>query len=343
LREHPAAVAAARHRLAVVPAAPVELDDRDVGALRTFCRNDRISGLLAGAVRSGEIVLTGPAGTLSTTERVESIDADWQEALRACVLVEALLTRVAARLDAAGIRWLLTKGAALAHCDYPDPSLRTFADVDLLIHPDDWHGVVELLVDDRHHRPGHLEFVHRYGKGRTVLVDDMEVDLHLRFAVGRFGVRCRMRDCFVEVDAIHLGGRRIPIPAAEFRLLHACFHATLGGQAGLRAVRDVAQLALASPATVERTWDIARSWRVEAVVARALSETSRRLRLPADHAVVTTAPTTAVTRTDWAALEVFARQAPFRLQSLTTLSALPLREHPSFAHAAWKMSREHRH
>lgn len=337
-RDHPALVAAARHRLpGVAPLGdtPAVVAARDIGAIRLFCRTDRISGLLAGALHSGEVASDGD-------ELGEAVTDDWHAALHACVLIEALLVRLADRLGDTDVRWRVTKGAAVAHLDYPDASLRHFADIDLVVHPDDWEAMLTLLRVDRTGRTRTLSFAHRYGKGVTAMVDGMEVDLHLRFAVGRFGTQARMAECFAGTDTFELAGRTIPVLGAEFRLLHACHHAVLGGEAELRAFRDVAQMALASPVLLEHTWDIARSWGVEAVVATALIETWRRLLLPMDHPVVLEAGSTPVSRADRRALDVFASGAPFRRQAATSLGALPMRERPRFAVAAWMMSRERR-
>jgi hypothetical protein len=340
--DHPVLVTAARHGLPIEPLsreAPVLVGGGELEALRLFCRTDRISGLLASAVQAGEIVI---APGSETGHQIELIDDDWHEALHACVLVEALLVRVAARLDDIGTRWLVTKGPAVAHLDFPDTAVRTFADVDLVIHPDDWDAVLGLFEVDRVGRSRALDFVKRYGKGWTVMVDDMEVDLHLRFAIGSFGARCRMAECFERTDTFVLADRRVPALVAEYRLLHACYHACLGGNAELRAFRDVAQLAVCSPAAAERTWAIARAWGVEAVVAAAVREAWRRLRLPMDHPAVVAAQRVATSRADRAAIAVFARHDRFRRQSLTTLAVLPVRDRPRFVYTAWKMSREHR-
>ena len=223
---------------------PVILDGDELDAIRSFCRTDRISGLLAGAVNDGEIAI---APGDSPGASVEAVNGDWHDALHACVVVEALIVRLADRLDDKGVRWRVTKGSALAHLDFPDPALRTFADIDLMIHPDDWDTVLELLVTDRADRSRALDFARRYGKGCTAMVDDMEVDLHLRFAVGRFGVWCRPDQFFESTDTFALADRTISALTPEFRALHACYHACLGGYAELRAFRDVAQLALGSP------------------------------------------------------------------------------------------------
>ena len=342
MRDHPAVITAARHALpGVGPVAgacdriePSELDE-----VRAFCRGDRISGLLAAAVHAGEIEVEGRDESFDPRE---GLHGDWHEALRACVVLEALLVRTAVVLDEQRIRWLATKGPAVGHRDFADPALRTFGDIDLIIHPDDWVRTVELLAEPGRVRPRHDRFVERYGKGLTVLVDDMEIDLHLRFAVGRFGVRCRTADCFEEPEEIRLGGRTVPVPSTHDRLLHACFHAALGGARELRAFRDVAQIALGSPRCVEPTWRTARRWGVESVVAAAIIETWARLRLPTDHDLLAQARAIPIGRADARALDVFSRHPGFRSEALTTIGALSWTERPRFVYTAWRMSREQR-
>jgi hypothetical protein len=335
--DHPVLVVAARHGLPAELAPPmpaVTLSDDDADGVRVFARTDRIAGLMAGAMRTGEVVTSADTHALL-------ID-DWHRGLHGCVLVEALLVRVAARLDARHVRWAATKGSAVAHLDYPDPAWRAFADVDLVVHPDDWTTALRIMPEsgDGHDRRHTRAFTARYGKGETVVVDDMEVDLHLRFAVGRFGVRSRPADCFDHLDAFELAGRPTPALAAEYRLLHACCHAVLGGNPGLRAVRDVAQIIATHPDCVDETWRVARRWHAEAVVAAAIVQTWQQLRLAPDHDVLRRAVAFEPSRADRAALLVFATDPGFRRQALTALGALPWRERPRFLWAARQTSRE---
>ena len=150
------------------------------------------------------------------------------------MLVEAFAVRTAAALDDAGVRWRLTKGAALAHLDYGDQlAERTFGDVDLVIHPDDWPLALDALSAVGLRRPApelRPGYDLRYGKGATLIDErDREIDLHLRFAIGRFGVRSRMEELFERGDKIELAGPTIPVLAGPDRLLHACHHLVLGG------------------------------------------------------------------------------------------------------------------
>lgn len=333
--DHPVLVAAARHRLPAslcTAGAPVVLAAGEADAVRMFCRTDRISGLLAGAVRSGEVV--------ADVETAEMVAGDVHDAMRACVLIESLLVRVAERLDRAGVRWAVTKGAAVAHSDYPDLLLRSFADVDVVVHPDDWSPVLAELAGVLPARSSVRAFTDRFGKGETVLVDDMEVDLHRRFSVGRFGVRCRMGEVFDRLDTIRLAGRSIPVLSAEYRLLHACFHAALGGNPGLRAWRDVAQIAAARPDALPGLWDVAARWRVEPVVASAVGRAWRILGLDATDPLPTVASGVSIGRADRDALDVFRTDPRFRAQAFTALGGLRVWQRPRFVWLSWRMARE---
>lgn len=325
-----------RHGLpaTVAPASvPVLVPAVDVGGLREFCRGDRMCGLFAGAVTAGDLVLP------DDDDATAGVLADWHEMLRACVIVEALLVRTAGRLDGLGVRWALTKGAAVAHLDYPDPTLRGFADVDVVVHPDDWTRVLAEFAPDGA-GCATRRFTDRFGKGETVLVDDMEVDLHRRFAVGRFGVRCVMGDVFDDLGSLLLAGRTIPVLSPSARMLHACFHASLGGGRGLRALRDVAQIAAAHADAVPGMWDMAERWRVTPVVAAAVSDAWSLLGLRLEHPLYRSSLAVLPGWGDRRALEVFASDPSFRAQARTGLGGVPLWQRPLFVWSAWRMTVE---
>jgi len=171
----------------------------------------------------------------------------------------------------------------------------------------------------------------RFGKGATLVDPDaLEVDLHLRFAIGRFGVRADMRELFLRACSIELAGRAVPTLAAEDRLLHACHHAVLGGFSGYRAARDVAQLLLVTGVDWEAARATAERWGVGAVIAAAIEHSWSKLRLEHHHPAVDWARRRPISRRDETAIEVFRAERPFREQALTALPALPWRLVPSY-------------
>ncbi len=322
-----ALIVAARRGLPGVPGAPVvDLGD-DGRAVVEAARFDGMAGFLATAIADGAVAADDES-------RVAAVDA-WRGALVGCVRVEVLLVRVAELLDGAGVRWRVTKGAAIAHLDYPDElSLRTFGDVDLVIHPADWSRALAALTSAGFSRPSpelRPGFDVRFGKGATLVDDDeMELDLHLRFAVGRFGVRAHTEELFGRADHLVLGGRRVLTLAGPDRLLHACHHLALGGFSGLRVARDVAQLLLVSDVDWERTVATADRWGVTAVVARGIVRAWDRLELGVAHPAVAWARGCHVGHGDARALQVFESERPFREQALTAIPALPVRRLPAY-------------
>jgi len=248
--------------------------------------------------------------------------------------------RTAQLLDTKGISWRLTKGAALAHLDYPDPAVRTFGDIDLIVHPDDWSGTLDSLAANGYRRQAPTlsgRYDHHYGKGATLTAPEgLQVDLHRRFAVGRFGVTSRMEDLFTSSEAIELAGRTMPVLNPAGRLLHACFHAALGGFRRLRAFRDVAQLIVVTGADWDETFSIARSWKAEAVVASAIKETWDRLALDLAHPAHARAISTTMSRGDQRVLDLFGREASFRSKALSALVRLPPYEMPRYL---WSLGR----
>jgi hypothetical protein len=131
-----------------------------------------------------------------------------------------------------------------------------------------------------------------------------------------------MRDAFGGNDHIELAGCRVAVLTSEYRLLHACYHAALGGFRRLRAFRDVAQLVLATRVPIDAVLAIAGRWRAQAVVTSALAETWHRLALNPDAPELGDVLDRPIGRGDRRALEVFAQELPFRRQALTALGRL---------------------
>ena len=255
--------------------------------------------------------------------------------------VEALAVRAARTLDAAGVTWRLTKGPALAHLDYPDPALRPFGDVDVVVHPASWVPALDALVAAGGRReaaelaPG---FDARFGKGATITTaEELEVDLHRRLAIGRFGVRLPTEALFTDVEIVTLGGRAVPALDGSSRLLHACYHAALGGFRHLRAHRDVAQLLLVTGVDWRSTVAVAERFRVAAVVARAIDDAWKALDLAVAHPAHAWARATPIGRADAKALAVFAAERPFHDQAVTAVPVLVGRGAAAYA---WALARQ---
>jgi hypothetical protein len=308
-------------------ACDASVSNDDAAAVLARARFDRTIGFLAAALLDGTVE--------ASAETVDAAASDWHRSLLGVVLVEAFAVRTATALDEAGVRWRLTKGAALAHLDYRDQlAERTFGDVDLVIHPDDWAMALDALSlaglrrSAPELRPG---YDLRFGKGATMVDErEWEIDLHLRFAIGRFGVRARMEELFERGDEIELAGRMIPVLAGPDRLLHACHHLVLGGFSSLRVARDVAQLVLVSEVDWEASVATAERWQVDAVVASGIVQAWERLELEIDHPAHRWAVGHPISAGDARAIAVFSDERPFRSQALTAVPALGWHRVPGY-------------
>ena len=323
---HPAIRAAARLGLPV-EAQHAKIEPDAASDVLARARFDRMTGFLAAAVLEGPVE--------ADEETTEGLVAAWQDELAAVVLVEAFAVRTAAVLDDAGVRWRLTKGAALAHLDYRDLlAMRTFGDVDIVIHPEDWDRTLDAMRESELRRPSpelRAGYDRRFGKGATMIdAREWEIDLHRRFAIGRFGVRSRMEELFERADSITLAGRSIPVLAGPDRLLHACHHLVLGGFSELRVARDVAQLLLVSRVDWEDTVRTAERWRVDAVVASGIVQAWQRLEIEIAHPAQQWAAGHEIDRRDAKAIAVFTAERPFREQALTAVPALPWHQVPAY-------------
>jgi hypothetical protein len=301
------------------PGAPVSIPGDSESAVLGIARMDRIAGHLARALQAGEVRATDTFAV--------SVQDLWREQLTISVMSEAQAARLALLLEGTNVEWRLTKGAAVAHSDFPDPSLRNSGDVDVMVHPRSWDRMIVVLEAagyEREFPEVGPEFDQRYGKGATYeSPEGVEIDLHRRMAIGRFGVRSKMEDMFDVASSIELAGVKIPILDAPRRLIHGAFHAALGGFQYFRAFRDVAQLLLVTDADWYETRRIMQSWRCEAVLARAIVRAWDRLHLTAEHPAMNWARSFEIARGDTKALAVFEQELPFRDQAWTAVAALP--------------------
>ena len=106
-------------------------------ALLAECERERLTGLLARAVRDGQVVVGD-----DQRARLEDVFRAW---LTHALRVEQVLLGVTRELDRAAIESRVLKGVAFSHTAYPDPSDRVFADVDLLVPGHELRRAAEVL------------------------------------------------------------------------------------------------------------------------------------------------------------------------------------------------------
>jgi hypothetical protein len=204
-----------------------------------------------------------------------------RNAMAWCLELERRLLEIADVFGDEGIEFVVLKGPALAHTVYPDPSWRTFNDLDLLVRTSQWEKTCDVL-EKRFGWPRRLPeprpgFDVRFGKGAVFTTESgQQVDLHRNLAQGPFGVWIRPDELFgrtAEFTIAHATVQRLDASAA---FVHACIHAVLGdARPNLVQLRDVVQT---QRAPLDTAWlaRVSDEWRIGPVIARA-TDAARRL------------------------------------------------------------------
>lgn len=251
-------------------AGPVDVGVGDGVELAALARDHGVLGPLVAASAHGVVELPD--------EVRAAVVAEHEVAMVWCLQLERRLLEIDAAFHAARVRYLVVKGPAVAHLDEADPSLRSFADLDLLVAGDDIEraiGVLTGLGAERRipeRRPG---FDRRFVKGIGMVGDDdIELDVHRTLCTGPHGFRIPLDRVFAEAVTFDLGGRPIPAPSRRHRALHAGYHAMVGSASPpLRTLRDLAGYLVAGDLGPEVLGPEARRWRGEAVLAAAVEAT----------------------------------------------------------------------
>ena len=255
------------------------LADEHWSRLLREVESQRIPGFLAAAISDGRFVATPAQERQIREQNVTSVSL--------VLLLEGMLIQVAGFLERSATPYRVLKGSAHARLDYPDPSLRSFGDVDLLVRSEDFDRVaadMQALGGTRRFpepRPG---FDRRFSKGASFLMPSgLELDLHRTFVSGPFGLTVDLAQLFSGAETFEVGSRRLPALAPEERFVHACFHAVLGSSTPrLLALRDVAQLIVHRVLDTQRVATIAGAWQCEIVVASAVNSAWRTFQLTDD-------------------------------------------------------------
>jgi len=316
------------------------LAESEFGALLRAAGGERIAGHLVAAIDSG---------TVPATDGQRARAQDRHEAAMAVDLhLERVLVAMSGRLGRDGIEHRALKGPVLARTAYPDPALRSFGDVDLLVEGarfDDAVAVAATTSGDVRYgepRPG---FRSRFGKGVCVVQPDgWEVDLHRVFTSGPFGLAMRAEDVLGDAATVTVGGVAVPALGPTSRFLHACYHAALGSRRPRRsALRDIAQILHADPPDPGAAVDVATRWRGRAVLQRALWLTQDGLAAPIDGSLVEWAASYRPDRFERLALAAYtSERASYAVQAATGIWALgSWRDQAAYSGALLLPSREY--
>jgi hypothetical protein len=302
------------------------------GRLLAVVKHERITGLLVKAILDGAL----PA----TPDQADEAEIAHRASMATALALEAMLVGTAYLLGEAGIHHRVLKGTGVAHLDYPDPALRSFGDVDLLVHSSQFDDAIELLEATGHRRkfpeprPG---FDRRFGKGSCLVSPSgYEIDLHRSLAMGPYGVRIRLDDLWCRSSTFELAGRQFHALGPEERFVHACFHAALGDKTPrMASLRDVAQMHRARPLDLDLIHRMVSSWGADAVVARAVRMSGDTFGLDMNNPLAQWAGDFEPARRDRSFLAVYTGATPtYAAKSFAAIRAIPgLRDKAAFVFA----------
>ena len=229
---------------------------------------EKLTGLAIAASHGGALPLSD--------ERAETLLERHRRAMAWCLRVEERLLTLDDRFSDAGIEYAVLKGPTIAHTAYPDPSLRGFGDLDVLVRGRDFKAACSTLRQMGFGRivpEPRRGFDERFGKAATHRHDgdSMEIDLHRTLVLGPFGLWIKPEVLLDRAVPFGLGDRQIPRLDDTGMLLNVAMHASLGWPPGLAPLRDVLQVssAMAVDWAVLRSW--AEAWRLSAVLHHAFA------------------------------------------------------------------------
>ncbi|MGZ4759801.1 MAG: nucleotidyltransferase family protein, partial [Acidimicrobiales bacterium] len=252
--------------------------------LVALAERQRVLGLLVAAADDGGLAPDDP-------RRADLLDLHRHWCAHDLRL-ERMLVQVADRLDADHIDFVVLKGPALAHGRYPDPSLRLFADLDLLVRSGQVTAAATAIGDVLDATPELPElrvgFDDRFGKevmlrtaATTSAPGGFEIDLHRTLIAGALGLTIPLGSLFSTTATLALGGHELPVLDRVPTMLAACYQASISDSPPrLASARDLAQIVFDDPPPVDDLRAAARRWRATAVVTDALTRTWRTLGLP---------------------------------------------------------------
>ncbi len=164
------------------------------------------------------------------------------------ILMAHNIGQVLAQLAKSGTDYMVVKGPALAHTVYPDPALRTFNDLDLVVRERDWSVMHRLLVgmgfrpeQDLPQPPPKLVpqavlYELKYWHDDLGLLVEVHYDDLLNAGLASRDVEGFWRRA-IQVD---IGGIQVKTLSLEDQLIHLCAHAHYHGYTRLNWFSDIA-------------------------------------------------------------------------------------------------------
>lgn len=150
------------------------------------------------------------------------------------IKVEKLLDELTSAFATADIEYRLFKGIVLARQVYPQPFMRTFGDIDILIQPADLPRVEKLLSELRFvpctdlYNIYPIEIAQKYHFARHyqhLLPPEIPVDIHLSLSSDLFPYQFPIEDFWAHSQPIVINGKTHLTFELPYQILFALFHA----------------------------------------------------------------------------------------------------------------------
>jgi hypothetical protein len=254
------------------------------------------------------VLSRGLAGLFSASAAAGMVDIDADmagrlqrqldaEAVRA-VQLEGELLRLARVLEHLGA--VVLKGPVLAHAAYPDPLLRPFTDIDLLVRGDGITHAISVLSTYGYQRT-HPEPTRGYDArvGKAVALQHpggVVIDLHRTLAAGRAGEGIDVTEIVAAPRQVRVGPHTIPAPTWEAHLVECALHAVVGdGLTRPLSLRDIAEVAHHPSLDPGGAAELALRWQVAELVGLGLRAARDGLGLELPNALAALAHRTDIT------------------------------------------------
>ncbi len=177
--------------------------------------------------------------------------------------------------DDAHIRLLMTKGGRLALTVYGDPGLRSFWDIDLFIHPDDWPAAASLLDKNGFRMVSGFAPEAGPAAGRPWAFSPYyrKDRIHLEFHGHPLGLSVPLRDAekfWQGGSAVTVGRTRAGILDDGYELCHLALHAAQHSYSRLIWLHDIAVMLEKARPSADLIAGICRREGISAVVYKSL-------------------------------------------------------------------------
>jgi hypothetical protein len=237
------------------PADP--LDDVEWQSFTGLVSMHRLWSLLADATVTGNF----PA----TDAQSEEIFSHDKEAVLTCLYLDRALVQTHEALDARGIDARIYKGVSSALAFYPEPGMRTYSDIDLMVRADQLDDLADVLAEHGATRLGPNRW------SAFQLPDGWEIDPQESLRDGPFGASIPARELFATRPTLRVGGADIPTLSDAALILAACYHAILPGDLRrLVPLRDVAEMLMSDRFDEDVVREHATRWQSSIVLATAV-------------------------------------------------------------------------